>query len=146
MDPRIKSSLCTPFGEVLSWYLLIACGPGKYKGKESTTNVYCYPGERDACLLCPGETIKPNTGDSDSCPEDCGGGSKVANAEHTACGKLEFIAIWGSSDEENEYREIMEIIIKMIWFKIDEIGQLNLHIKKFYSEYHLVCSTTDLEI
>ena len=23
-----------------------------------------------------------------SCPEDCGGGSKVANAEHTACGKL----------------------------------------------------------
>ena len=29
------------------------------------------------------------TGDSCYCPEDCGGGSKVANAEHTACGKLQ---------------------------------------------------------
>ena len=28
------------------------------------------------------------TGDEGSYPEDCGGGSKVANAEHTACGKL----------------------------------------------------------
>ena len=28
------------------------------------------------------------TGDSGSCPEDCGGGSKVTNVEHTACGKL----------------------------------------------------------
>ena len=36
----------------------------------------------------PGETIKPNTSDSSSCTEDCGGGSKVANAEHIACGEL----------------------------------------------------------
>ena len=27
-------------------------------------------------------------GDSGSCPEDCGGVSKVANTDHTACGKL----------------------------------------------------------
>ena len=27
-------------------------------------------------------------GDSGSFPEDCGGGSKVANAEYTACGKF----------------------------------------------------------
>ena len=26
-------------------------------------------------------------GDSGSCPEDCGGGNKVATAEYTACGK-----------------------------------------------------------
>ena len=28
------------------------------------------------------------TADSGSCPEDCGGGTEVATAEHTACGKL----------------------------------------------------------
>ena len=55
------------------------------------SNAYCNvinSGQRDECLPCPGETIKPNTGDESSCTEDCGGGSKVANAEHIACGKL----------------------------------------------------------
>ena len=71
--------------------LLIACGPGYYKGKIDPTNVYCraFFGGNDVCLPCPGETIKLMTGDSSSlCNVDCGGGSKVANTEHTACGKL----------------------------------------------------------
>ena len=69
---------------------IAACGPGYYKGKVASSHTYCvgvFSGQRDACLPCPGETIKPNTGDEGSCPEDCGGGIKVANAEHTACGK-----------------------------------------------------------
>ena len=58
-----------------------------YKGKQATTIVYC-SGELDTCLPCPGEKIKTSPGDSVSlCDVDCGGGSKVANAEHTACGK-----------------------------------------------------------
>ena len=72
--------------------LIAACGPGYYKEKtDASSYVFCSvynKRQRDACLPCPGETIKPNTGDSTSCPEDCGGGSKVANAEHTACGKF----------------------------------------------------------
>ena len=67
-----------------------ACGPGQYKGKVVTSVHYCTflnGGKRDACLPCTGETIKPVAGDESSCPEDCGGDSKVANAEHTACGK-----------------------------------------------------------
>ena len=68
--------------------LILECGPGQYKGKESTTIAYCINRQRDACLRCPGETIKPNTGDSDSCTENCEEGGKVANAEHTACGEF----------------------------------------------------------
>ena len=69
---------------------ITACGPGKYKGKVASAVSYCSflnGGKRDVCLPCAGETIKPNSGDSNSCTEDCGGGSKVANAEHTACSK-----------------------------------------------------------
>ena len=71
-------------------HLLTACGPGHYKGKIDPTNSYCNPsGGNDACLPCQGETIKTSTGDYSSlCDVDCGGVSKVANAEHTACGKL----------------------------------------------------------
>ena len=67
---------------------ITACEPGQYKGKESTTIVYCTNGQPDACLPCQGETIKPNTGDSSSRPVDCSEENKVANAEHTACGKF----------------------------------------------------------
>ena len=71
---------------------IVACGPGSYKEKTDAF-VKCLlhnhnSGQRHVCLPCPGETIKPNTGDSDSCPEDCEEDSKVANAEHTACGEF----------------------------------------------------------
>ena len=72
--------------------LIVACGPGYYKEKtDASSNVFCSvynKRQRDACLPCPGETIKPNTGDSDYCPEDCEEDGKVANTEHTACGKF----------------------------------------------------------
>ena len=43
-----------------------------------------------ARYLPPGEKIKMSPGDSVSlCDGDCGGYSKVANAEHTACVKLD---------------------------------------------------------
>ena len=94
--------------------LIIECGPGQYKGKESTTIVYCFDGHRDACLPCTGETIKPNTGDSSSCPQDCEEDGKVANAEHTACGKFtslcyntSMIVTWSLSIKifTNNYRQ-----------------------------------------
>ena len=70
---------------------ITACGPGKYKGKVASAVQYCSflnEGKRDVCLPCTGETIKPNTGDLDTCPQDCSEENKVANAEHTACGKF----------------------------------------------------------
>ena len=71
--------------------LFTECGPGRYKGKVNTTNRYCFnsPGQRDECLLCPGNTIKFVSGDDPAlCLNVCDGITSVANAERTTCGKL----------------------------------------------------------
>ena len=54
-----------------------------YKGKLNVASPYC-GGAPDACVLCSEEKIKTSPGDSVSlCDVDCGGVSKVANAERT---------------------------------------------------------------
>ena len=73
--------------------LSLECGPGRYKGKVSTTSTYCYvsPGvyERDECLPCPDGKIKSVSGDDQAlCQNVCDGTTNVPNADRTACGKL----------------------------------------------------------
>ena len=46
-----------------------------------------YYKDGDDCVLCTGNTIKPNSGDDPDCPTSCDGIMKVANDEHTACSK-----------------------------------------------------------
>ena len=96
-------------------HLLADCGPGHYKGKIDPTVIFpeemmpAYSAQAkplrrsqetpvvSAMLTVeePAKWLMLNTqhvvsymGDLGSCPEDCGGGNKVANAGHTACGKL----------------------------------------------------------
>ena len=48
------------------------CNAGHYK-------------DGDDCIMCPGNTIKPTSGDDISCTASCEENGKVANTEHTAC-------------------------------------------------------------
>ena len=71
----------------LKFYWITECGPGKYKGKIAATNAYCQA--RDACVTCPGQTVKTGYGNSQSlCVNDCDGITNVTNDERFACGEL----------------------------------------------------------
>ena len=73
-----------------SIYIFSECGPGFYKRKVSTTNIYCWnpSGFRDECVQCPGDKIKSVSGDSSSlCQDVCDGTTNVSNAARTACGE-----------------------------------------------------------
>ena len=39
-------------------------------------------------MICPGNTIKPMTGDDINCTISCDENGKVVNTEHTACSML----------------------------------------------------------
>ena len=72
-------------------FCIIECGPGKYKGKIAATNNYCkvFNHGNDACVTCPGQTVKIGYGNSQSlCVNDCDGITNVPNDEHFACGEL----------------------------------------------------------
>ena len=68
----------------------IECAPGLYKGRTPISgNMFCKEDERDACVPCNGTKIKSVSGDDPTlCTETCDGVTNVANADHTACGKI----------------------------------------------------------
>ena len=68
----------------------------------------------------------------------------VANAEHTACGELKFTVIWGSADEENEYREMIMKIISLKMHAWNWSYWSPYH--KMYSCHHFVSSAIDIAI
>ena len=70
---------------------IVECSPGKYKGKVPSTNNQCQfiNHGNDACVPCPGQTVKMVWGNSMSlCVDGCDGITSITNSGHSACGKL----------------------------------------------------------
>ena len=81
------------FGCILNIFINISCvpvcGPGQYYGQIGPTNVYCrvFYGKTQACVQCPGNKVKPVSGNSQSLCVDCDGTTTVAKSDRTGCGK-----------------------------------------------------------
>ena len=77
--------------KIFKIYGIVECGPGKYKGKTAATNPYCTVINQgtDACVTCPGKTVKTGYGNSQSlCVDVCDGTTNLTNSDNTACGEL----------------------------------------------------------
>ena len=77
--------------DILKKSCITECGPGKYKSKINAKNSYCETINQgnDACVTCPGQTVKTGYGNSQSlCVNSCDGITNVSNDGHFACSKL----------------------------------------------------------
>ena len=65
----------------------MTCGLINFTIFQHTECVAGYFGSGTNCTLCTGNTIKPDKGDAEECPDECDASSTQPNDGHTDCGK-----------------------------------------------------------